>query len=107
MSTLLQSINDLIENISVTDRQEENIEASFSNLQTQLTKDESGLSVKEVFLNGSYERDTIIRPLDDVDLFAVIDESEYCVNGVDPNPHTVITSYPTYFNLFPDYTVIV
>ena len=73
MSTLLQSINDLIENISVTDRQEENIETSFENLKSSLTKVDNGLSVKEVFLNGSYERDTIIRPLDDVDLFAVID----------------------------------
>lgn len=103
MSTLLQSINDLIENISVTDRQEENIEASFNNLQTQLTKDESGLSVKEVFLNGSYERDTIIRPLDDVDLFAVIDESEYCVDGVDPKPQTVLTNFKNYLNGLNEY----
>lgn len=103
MSTLLQSINNLIENISVTDRQEENIEASFNNLQMQLSKDESGLSVKEVFLNGSYERDTIIRPLDDVDLFAVIDESEYCVDGVDPKPQTVLTYFKNYLNGLNDY----
>ena len=103
MSTLLQSINDLIENISVTDRQEANIEASFENLKTCLTKEESGLSVKEVFLNGSYERDTIIRPLDDVDLFAVIDESEYCVNGVDPKPQTVLNNFKNYLNGLADY----
>lgn len=103
MSTLLQSINDLIENISVTDRQEANIEASFENLKTCLTKEESGLSVKEVFLNGSYERDTIIRPLDDVDLFAVIDESEYCVNGVDPKPQTVLNNFKNYLNGLTDY----
>lgn len=103
MSTLLQSISDLIENISVTDRQEANIEASFQNLKTCLTKEESGLSVKEVFLNGSYERDTIIRPLDDVDLFAVIDESEYCVNGVDPKPQTVLTNFKNYLNGLADY----
>lgn len=103
MSTLLQSINDLIENISVTDRQEVNIEASFENLKTQLTKEESGLSVKEVFLNGSYERDTIIRPLDDIDLFAIIDESEYCSYGIDPNPQTVLTSFKNYLNGLNDY----
>ncbi len=103
MSTLLQSINDLIENISVTDRQEANIEASFENLKTSLTKKESELSVKEVFLNGSYERDTIIRPLDDVDLFAVIDESEYCINGVDPKPQTVLTNFKNYLNGLADY----
>lgn len=103
MSTLLQSISDLIENISVTDRQEANIKASFENLKTCLTKEESGLFVKEVFLNGSYERDTIIRPLDDVDLFAVIDESEYCVNGVDPKPQTVLTNFKNYLNGLADY----
>ena len=103
MSTLLQSISDFIENISVTDRQEANIEASFENLKTCLTKEESGLSVKEVFLNGSYERDTIIRPLDDVDLFAVIDESEYCVNGVDPKPQTVLNNFKNYLNGLADY----
>lgn len=103
MSTLLQSISDLIENISVTDRQEANIEASFENLKTCLTKEESGLSVKEVFLNGSYERDTIIRPLYDVDLFAVIDESEYCVNGVDPKPQTVLNNFKNYLNGLDDY----
>ena len=50
MGTLLQSISDFIDNISVTDRQEENIEISFGNLKRQLTKDNSGLSIKEVFL---------------------------------------------------------
>lgn len=103
MSTLLQSINDLIENISVTDRQEENIEASFNNLETQLTKEKSGLSVIEVFLNGSYERDTIIRPLNDVDLFAVIDESDYCKDGSDPKPQTVLTNFKNYLNNLNDY----
>lgn len=103
MSTLLQSINDLIENISVTDRQEENIEASFNNLETQLTKEKSGLSVIEVFLNGSYERDTIIRPLNDVDLFAVIDESDYCKDGSDPKPQTVLTNFKNYLNSLNDY----
>ena len=54
-------------------------------------------------MNGSYERDTIIRPLDDVDLFAVIDESEYCVNGVDPKPQTVLTNFKNYLNGLADY----
>lgn len=103
MGTLLQSISDFIDNISVTDRQEENIEISFGNLKRQLTKDNSGLSIKEVFLNGSYERDTIIRPLDDVDLFAVIDESDYCKGGIDPKPQTVLTNFKNYLNGLNDY----
>jgi hypothetical protein len=103
MSTLLQSIDKFIENITVTDRQEENIDASFNNLKTNLMKDDSNLSVKEVFLNGSYERDTIIRPLDDIDLFAVIDETDYQDNGADPNPQSVLTKFKNYLNSLNDY----
>jgi hypothetical protein len=104
MSTLLQSIDKFIENITVTDRQEDNIDASFNCLKNNLTKDDSGLSVKEVFLNGSYERDTIIRPLDDIDLFAVIDQADYSPNGwSDPNPQSVLTKFKNYLNSLTDY----
>lgn len=103
MSTLLQSIDKFIENITVTDRQEDNIKSSFDNLKTNLMKDESNLSVKEVFLNGSYERDTIIRPLDDIDIFAVIDKDDYADNGLDPNPQSVLTKFKNYLNSLNDY----
>ncbi|MDR2650807.1 MAG: hypothetical protein LBC68_00625 [Prevotellaceae bacterium] len=53
MNTLLQNIDKLIENSMVTDSQEDKIDASFDNLKTNLMKDDSNLSVKEVFLNGS------------------------------------------------------
>jgi hypothetical protein len=101
--TLLQSIDKLIENISVTDRQEDNIDSSFNNLKTNLLKEESNLKVKDVFLNGSYERDTIIRPLDDIDLFAVISFEDYGENGADPNPQTVLTKFKNYLNGLNDY----
>jgi hypothetical protein len=103
MYTLLQSIDKFIENITVTDRQEENIDASFKNLKTNLMKDDSNLYVKEVFLNGSYERDTIIRPLDDIDLFAVIDQADYAENRLDPNPQSVLTKFNNYLNSLSDY----
>lgn len=103
MSTLLQSINKFIDNITVTDRQEDNIDASFNNLKTHLMSDDSSLSVKEVFLNGSYERDTIIKPLDDIDLFAVIDQTDYEENGQDPNPQSVLTKFKNYLNGLNDY----
>lgn len=103
MSTLLQSIDKFIENITVTNRQQDNIEASFNNLKTNLMKDESNLFVKEVFLNGSYERDTIIKPLDDIDLFAVIDKDDYVDNGLDPNPQSVLTKFKNYLNSLNDY----
>lgn len=103
MSTLLQSVEKFIDNISVTDRQEDNIDASFNNLKEILLDKKSNLFVKEVFLNGSYERDTIIRPLDDIDLFAVIYDSDYCDNGKDPNPQTVLTKFKNYLNSIHDY----
>lgn len=103
MSTLLQSIDKFIENITVTDRQEDSIDASFNNLKTNLMKNDSNLSVKEVFLNGSYERDTIIRPLDDIDLFAVIDQTDYAENRQDPNPQSVLTKFKNYLNSLNDY----
>lgn len=104
MSTLLQSIDKFIENITVTDRQENNINASFNSLKNNLMKEDSGLSVKDVFLNGSYERDTIIRPLDDIDLFAVIDRADYSPNGwSDPNPQSVLTKFKNYLNGLKDY----
>lgn len=103
MSTLLQSVDKFIDNISVTDRQEDNIDASFNNLKDFLLDKESGLSVRDVFLNGSYARDTIIRPLDDIDLFAVIDISDYSDNGAAPKPQTVLTKFKNYLNNIHDY----
>lgn len=104
MSTLLQSIDKFIENITVTDRQEDNIDASFNSLKNNLMKDDSSLSVKDVFLNGSYERDTIIRPLDDIDLFAVIDQADYSSDGwSDPNPQSVLSKIKNYLNSLNDY----
>lgn len=103
MSTFLQSGGLFIENITVTDRQEANIDASFDNLKANLMEEESGLSVKEVFISGSYQRDTIIKPLNDIDLFAVIEYDDYMENGGKPNPKTVLTKFKNYLNDLRDY----
>ena len=102
--TLLQRIDGLIENISVTDRQEENIKGSVGNLTNCLKNKDSGLNVKEVFTNGSYERDTIIRPLNDIDLFAVLKKEEWNDKfGNLPNPQAVLTKIKDYLNGQNDY----
>lgn len=104
MATLLQSINQLIDNITVTDRQEENIKQSLSNIEGYLKDKESGLSIERTFTNGSYERDTNIRPLDDIDMFAVLKfddwKDEY---GNLPNPQSVLTKFKNYLNGLNDY----
>ena len=101
--TLFQSVDKLIENISVTDRQEDSIDCSFNNLKISLLKENSNLKIDDVFLNGSYERDTIIRPLDDIDLFAVIPFEEYEDNGLEPKPQTVLSKFKNYLNGLSDY----
>lgn len=97
--TLLQSIDQLIDNITVTDRQEESIRSSISNLDGKLKMDESNLYVIRTFTNGSYDRDTIIRPLKDIDLFAVLDLEKWKdENGSLPSPQSVLTRFKNYLN---------
>ena len=104
MKTLLQCINDLIDNVSVTDRQEDNIRNSISNLTGYLKDKTNGLFIKEVFTNGSYERDTIIRPLKDIDLFAVLKKDDWKdEHGNLPDPQTVLTKFKNYLNSINDY----
>ncbi|OJW34615.1 MAG: hypothetical protein BGO54_07750 [Sphingobacteriales bacterium 46-32] len=102
--TLLECISGLIDNISVTDRQEDNIKGSLSNLEGHLKDEDNDLHVTKTFTNGSYERDTIIRPLNDIDLFAVLDREAWkdeCGNL--PNPQSVLTKIKNYLNDQPDY----
>lgn len=104
MTTLLQSINEFIENISVTDRQEDNISASVKNLTDHLEDSDNDLHVEEVFTNGSYERETNLRPLDDIDLFAVLDrESWQDQYGTLPNPQSVLSRIKNFLNDLHDY----
>ncbi len=104
MATLLQSIQTLIDNITVTDRQEKNIKQSLSNIDGYLTDKENDLNVERTFTNGSYERDTNIRPLDDIDMFAVLKlddwKDEY---GNLPNPQSVLTKFKNYLDDLNDY----
>jgi hypothetical protein len=102
--TLLQSIDKLIENITVTDRQEENITNSLSNIESHLKKSDNDLHISETFTNGSWERDTIIRPLNDIDLFAVLKRDKWeDDNGNLPSPQSVLTKMKNFLNGLADY----
>jgi hypothetical protein len=104
MATLLQCIKSLIDNITITNRQEDNIDKSVSNINTHLLKEESNLNVKKIFLNGSYERDTIIRPLNDIDLFAVLKKEDWQDENCNyPNPQSVLTKFKNHLNGLNDY----
>lgn len=97
--TLLQSINQFVDNICVTDRQEESIKTSLDNIYTYLDEEDNGLYVVRNFTNGSYDRDTIIRPLDDIDIFSILNredwEDEYKQL---PKPQVVLTKFRNYLN---------
>lgn len=100
---LNDAVEKFIENITVTDKQTTVIDGAFNNIESKLKDDKSSLSVKEVFLNGSYVRDTMIRPLDDIDIFAVIDKYDYTDNNERPNPQSVLTKFKNYLNGLSDY----
>lgn len=104
MATLLQKIKEMIDNISVTDKQEDTINTATNNLSNHLTKDENDLNIESTFVNGSYERDTMIRPLDDVDIFAVLNRDEWTDEyGNLPKPQAVLTKIKNKLNSISDY----
>ncbi|MFD2247537.1 nucleotidyltransferase [Pontibacter ruber] len=104
MATLLQCIKKFIDKISVTDRQEESINGSISNIKDHLLDDDNDLSVERIFTNGSYERDTILRPLDDIDIFAVLKREDYTNEyGQLCSPQSVLTKLKNYLNSSADY----
>lgn len=97
--TLQQSIKQFIENICVTDRQEDNIKTSLDNIYCYLKDKKNDLHVERTFTNGSYDRDTIIRPLDDIDIFAVLEEAEWVDEyGRLPKPQAVLTKIKNFLN---------
>lgn len=104
MATLLQKIKEMIDNISVTDKQEDTINTSTNNLSNHLTKDKNDLDIDSTFVNGSYERDTMVRPLDDVDIFAVLNRDEWTDDyGNLPKPQAVLTKIKNKLNSISDY----
>lgn len=103
MVTLLQSINKFIDNITPSDLQDNVVQSAYDNLEGHLNNDDCPLHIKEVFLNGSYIRGTMIRPINDIDVFAVIDDTDYYVNGSEPNPQTVLNNFKKYLNGLDDY----
>lgn len=104
MATLLHKIKEMIDNISVTDKQEDTINTATNNLSNHLTKDENDLDIDSTFVNGSYERDTMIRPLDDVDIFAVLNRDEWTDDyGNLPKPQAVLTKIKNKLNSISDY----
>eukprot|EP01118_Nematostelium_gracile_P018444 TRINITY_DN8186_c0_g2_i1.p1 TRINITY_DN8186_c0_g2~~TRINITY_DN8186_c0_g2_i1.p1 ORF type:complete len:208 (+),score=0.64 TRINITY_DN8186_c0_g2_i1:43-624(+) len=65
---------------------------------------ENELFVKKNFTNGSYDRDTIIRPLNDVDIFCVLKQEAWEDKYKQlPNPQSVLTKIKDYLNKQTEY----
>lgn len=71
MVTVSQAMNSFISNLELADKERENAKRQRNEIRKHLEK---GLSVKEFLLSGSFKRRTAIFPLNDIDLFVVLDE---------------------------------
>lgn len=107
MRKLENCIKDFIDGITISKDLDERIDASFESLKTYLEKEDNGLHVNRVIMNGSYLRDTIIRPTVendvDIDVFVFIDEDQWDSQGVNPKPQSVLTKFKQYLELNGDY----
>lgn len=70
-------------NIELTDTQKKQIQSSHAYLRTLIERQNY---VSNTFLTGSYKKNTMIRPIDDVDLFVVVNNG-YTVSS---SPQTVL-----------------
>ncbi|MEX1365554.1 MAG: nucleotidyltransferase domain-containing protein [Nannocystaceae bacterium] len=70
MSTIAQTFQSFLSSLELTSKQRGDANRQHINLRTQL---QQRMSVKDNFLSGSYARKTAIRPLDDIDVFVVLE----------------------------------
>jgi|Deesub1362A_J573_1020465.scaffolds.fasta_scaffold00319_6 hypothetical protein len=77
--TVLQYFNDLASRLNLTNKQIESVNASRDRILTALQSSRkiSLIYQKPCFYTGSYSRNTIIRPLDDIDLYIRINYSKH------------------------------
>ena len=107
MRKLENCIKDFIDGITISRDLDGRIDTSFKSLKTYLEKEDSGLHVNRVIMNGSYLRDTIIRPTVendiDIDVFVFIDEDQWDSQGVNPKPRSVLNKFKQYLEGNGDY----
>jgi len=74
MMTVAQAMQDFISSLELKDRED-----SEARRQRDVVKDHllDGLTVEELFISGSFGRNTAIRPLKDIDLFLVLERKAH------------------------------
>ena len=76
-----QAMDQFLRSLELTPNQRDDAKRQHVYLRTQLQQQ---MSTKEVFLSGSFARKTAIRPLNDIDIVAVLDPAHH--GGVDKRP---------------------
>lgn len=72
MTTLACAFQSLLESLELTPKQRQDASEQHAYMRTELQR---RLDVKDNFLTGSYARHTAIRPLNDIDIFLVLQET--------------------------------
>jgi len=74
MQTIAQTFNFFLEKLELSEKQRGEASRQHTNLRTELQK---RLAVEDNFLSGSYARRTAVHPLNDIDIFLVLDQKSY------------------------------
>jgi hypothetical protein len=100
VTKVTQALNELAQQLTVTDRQEAGIRSSVTELEQWLKSSQSPIPVTSLIIIGSYERNTLIPPLDDIDLLAVMHPTVRTQNN---NPQSVMDKLRQYINTHHNY----
>ncbi len=73
MKTIKQAFEDFLQKLELTSNERNNASRQHINMRTEL---QQRLGVEDNFLSGSYARHTAIRPLNDIDIFVVLEEND-------------------------------
>ncbi len=74
MQTIAQAFQEFLQSLELTPAQRTAANDQHTYMRTQLQK---RLDVEDNFLSGSYARRTAVRPLNDIDIFLVLDRNSY------------------------------
>ncbi|MBI9077335.1 MAG: hypothetical protein JEZ02_18145 [Desulfatibacillum sp.] len=81
--TVEQSFQKFVSNLNPTEKQRIRIQTNRETIDSVLANDKRiflNTQQQPSFLTGSYRRNTIIRPIDDIDLYVRVHYGEHCVN---------------------------
>ncbi len=82
MKTVERAFAEFLSSLELTSKQRDKASKQHIELRTRL---QAQLDTTDNFLTGSYARRTALRPLDDIDVFVVLDEDKLALRPLTPN----------------------